>query len=212
MINEVRELLTPVADSLLITPRRSAVAEWQEFERNEPERAFAISSTTRAGMIHDFTVREVRRALSRPDAKASEARESAALGFFVVAVGDQLLVRYKYVAAGMPQNVATVAQRRLAQQRYGESMMETLTLEGVPTPPTLVTCGYTLEPDGSLGTVSVQCDYDKTCLWRYFAWGDAGEGFGSFETLPLDPLLTPDATIVRSASEESKRSDASSEE
>jgi hypothetical protein len=210
--DEAKECLASAADSLLITPRKTAVAEWQALEKDQPEKASAFSTTTRAAIIHELTVREVRRALSRPDAKACRARESEAHDFFAIVVGNELLIRYKFTAAGMPQNVATAVQRRLARQQYDEEAMGALELEGVTGPPTLATCGYTLEADGSLATVSLQCDYGKTRMWRMVVWGDSGERFGDIQTLPLDPTLSPEATIVRSATEEEQKPEAGSEE
>ena len=210
-IDEAKQQLAPVVDALLITPRRNAVREWNGFETTDPGRASAISTTTRAGMIHDFTVIEVRRALLTDSVK-SIAREVNSFDFFAIAVGSGLIVRYKYVAGGLPQNVSTEAQRRLAMQQYDDQTMGELTFEGIQEPPTLVTCGYTLDVDGGLGTISVQCDFAKTVLWKHVVWGDSGAGFGSFETLPLDPSLAPEATIVRSATEERRPTDVSSEE
>jgi hypothetical protein len=210
-MDEAQAQLAPVADALLVTPRRSGVSTWNAFEADAPGIASAISTTTRAGMIHDFTVLEVRRALQREDVKSVAREIDSPLEFFTVAVGSGLLVRYKLVAARMPRNVATDVQRRLAAQQYDEETMNALALDGMPTPPTLVTCGYTLDVDGRLGTVSVQCDFKNATMWRYVAWGDSGEGFGTFETLPIDPNLSPEATIVRSAKEGKQRPDAISE-
>jgi hypothetical protein len=210
-LDEARELLTPVADALLIEPRKAAVKTWNEYENENPAVASALTATTRAGMIHDCTVREVRQALEL-DAVRGIARElDSGLEFFTVGVGQRLLVRYKFTAAGRPRNVATEVQRRLAYQQYDEDVMNNLTLEGMPEPPTLVTCGYALDEGGRLGTVSVQCDYAKTVLWRFPVFGADGEGFGSFETLPVDPDWTPGATIVRSAKKGGQRPDASSD-
>jgi hypothetical protein len=210
-IDDAQELLSPVADALLVSPRRAAVQIWNQFEAANPDTAAAITSTTRAGMIHDFTVREVRRALL-VDGISNVAPEIEALDFFAVAVGSEVLVRYKHVGGGLPQNVATDVRRRLALQRYDDETMQALAFDGIPDPPTLLTCGYTLDVDGGLGTVTVQCDYAKTTLWRYILWGETGEGFGNFQQLPIDPALSPDATVVRSAKEEKQRPDASSEE
>jgi hypothetical protein len=210
-MDEAQAQLAPVAEALLVAPRRAAVGIWNGFESGDPGNASAISTRTRAGMIHDYTIREVRRALQREDIRAVAREISSPLEFFTVAVGDGLLLRYKLTAAGMPRNVATDVQQRLAAQQYDEETMQALTLDGMPTPPTFVTCGYMLDGGGALGTVSVQCDFKKTTLWRYVVWGDSGEGFGTYETLPIDPTLSPDATVVQSAREGKQRPDAISE-
>ena len=210
-LDNARELLTPVADALLVKPRKAAVSTWNAFETENPGAASAITVTTRAGMIHDWTVREVRRALELEELKGLAREIDSSLEFFTVGVGQKMLVRYKLTAAGQPRNVATDVQRRLAVQQYDEEVMREFALDGMPEPPTFVTCGYTLDADGQLGTVSVQCDYGKTILWRFVVWGDSGEGFGNFESLAVVPDLTPDATVVRSAKEDKQRPDASSE-
>lgn len=210
-LDNARELLAPIADALLVQPRKAAVSTWNTFETENPADASAITATTRAGMIHDWTVREVRRALERDDVKGLAREMDSRLEFFTVGVGQGMLVRYKLTAAGQPRNVATDVQRRLAVQQYDEEVMREFALDGMPEPPTFVTCGYTLDADGKLGTVSVQCDFGKTILWRLVVWGDSGEGFGNFESLPVDPNWTLDATVVRSAKEDKQRPDASSE-
>jgi hypothetical protein len=206
-LDEARERLNPVATDLLVNPQLQAVRQWNSVVGSDPAAAATITPTTRAGLIHDYTVRAVRGAL----AGRSEAREIEAFDFFAVAVGTDFVVRYKYVARGLPSNNPTVAQQLLSLQQYNEEMMEDLLLDGIPKPPTFVTCGYTLDADGQVGVVSVQCDVDKTTLWRHVLWGESGEGLGGFETLPITPDLSPSPAVVRSTRKRSSASDADAE-
>lgn len=210
-LEDARELLTPVADALLVKPRKAAVKTWNDYETANPAVASALTATTRAGMIHDWTVLAVRQALELDEVKDVAREMDSRLEFFTVGVGKKLLVRYKLTAAGQPRNVATEVQKRLAYQQYDAEVMRDFVLDGMPEPPTFATCGYTLDADGKLGTVSMQCDYGKTILWRFVVWGDSGEGFGNFESLPVDPDWTLEATVVRSAKEDEQQPDASSE-
>jgi hypothetical protein len=209
-LDEAREQLAPATEALLITPRRNAVKTWSTFETGDPLTASGICAATRAAMIHDFTVAEVRRSLERDDVKGVAREIESDLEFFTVAVGSDLLLRYKQVVNGLPRNVPTEVQQLLARQQYKEETMSALSAEGMPTPPTFITCGYKLDADGSLDVITVQCDYYKNTLWRYVVWGEDGEGFGTYENLPLDPTLSPDATIVRSARKEETRRDSDS--
>lgn len=193
-LDEARELLGPHVNAVLVDPYRQALATWQRYVRTLPGDAQSISTTTRAGMIHDFAATVVRRALP---AAGSQIRETNALRFFAVAIEGRALVRYKYVAADIPHNYQTRQQQLLSRQQYDGDMLESLALDGMPEPPTLLTCGYTLDYEGGLNTVSVQCDYRRSPMWRYLLWGGP-DGGGTFEMLPLQPDLLPQPTEVRS--------------
>lgn len=199
-MTEARERLDPFTEKLLVKPCLSAISDYNKFVAAMPGPAAAISSTTRAGMIHDWTARAVRGAM------CEGAREVVAYGFFTIIVRDDLAVRYKYIAAGQPSNVATERQTLLARHCYDDDLMGALALDGVTTPPTLVTCGYKLGGDGRISSLIVQCDYGKTILWRYFVHGEPGV-VGAYETLPLDPTNTLDTTIVRSSRKNERRTD-----
>lgn len=148
-------------------------------------------------MIHDWTIRSVR------DALVDGARELAGYGFFTVVVGGDLAVRYKYVAAGLPSNVATDKQVLLSRHQYDGDLMQALAFDGVNSPPTLVTCGYKLGGDGQIKSLAVQCEYGKSILWRYLVLGEPGVA-GNYENLPLDPDDTLGTTIVRSSQKDGR--------
>lgn len=193
-----RELLDPVQEALLVQPRLNAIRRWAELVASSPLTSATFTTTTRANIIHDLTCHEVRKAL--PDNAA--AREIGALGFFALAVGTDVVVRFKFVPGGFPSNVQTERQELLRLQQYDADDIAALSLEGLPYPPTLVTCGYTLGLDGGAGVLSVQCDYAADIYWRYPIWGDADpNSLGRFENQPLSSDLAPAAAAVRSTRE-----------
>ena len=193
-LDDAKDRLSAHQESVLVQPCQKAVKDWNSFVTTMPALAATISLTTRAGMVHDFTIAAVRAALT------SGIREIPSYGFFVVVFADDLAVRYKYIADGQPRNLSTEKQGHLAKHQYGEELLDALALEGITSPPTLVTCGYTLSPDGQIRTLSVQCDYGKSVLWRFYVYGDPGIA-GNFETLPIDPTDTLGTTVIRSTRE-----------
>ncbi|MDP9091686.1 MAG: hypothetical protein M3N95_01775 [Actinomycetota bacterium] len=199
-LDEARVRLDPIAEAVLVKPCLQAVKEWNKIVKQFPSYAATFSPTTRAGIIHDLTTRAVRGALP------SGARELTAYGFFVIIVSEDLAIRYKYVVSGQPRNVATDKQDLLATHKYDAEMVEALVLDGSSEPPTLVTCGYRLDAAGQISRLSVQCDYGKSTLWRYFVYGEAGTS-DNYETLPLDPTDTLGTTVIRSTRKDASRDD-----
>ena len=203
-LDQARNRLAPVAKTLLVDPQVAAIKKWNDLVASDPGEFAAAGPTSRANMIHDFTVRQVRGALPN----CEQAREIDALDFFAVAFGDDLLIRYKYVARGLPRNVSTGIQERLRVQQYDERTMEALTLEHIPTPPTITTCGYTLDYSGEVRVVSLQCDYGNQVFWRYVVWGDTGEGgIDNYETLPLPGGPSPAPATIQSARKPARKSE-----
>lgn len=195
-LDEGRARLDPLADLYLVEPCKKAVDEWNGFERTSPDLAAAFTPTTRANFVHDLTVRGVRRALA--DDPLAHVREVEHLKFFALGVGTDVLLRFKHVGHGAPRNYPTEQQQELSRHEFDEEFTEALSLAGIPGAPTLVTCGYSLGFDGTLGVVSIRCDHKGQLLWSHVIWGDEGRGFGSLEQLPLDPSMSPSGVIVRS--------------
>lgn len=207
-MDEARDRLDPLTDKLLVGVHRTAMGTWTSFVRDQPALAAMLNATTRAGIIHDVIVNAARKVLHQVEG----VREIEGAGFFVMAIKEDLLIRFKFVPRGLPSNVPTERQELLARQQFDEALMKVLTLEGMPSPPTLVTCGYTIGDDGDLGKVSLQCDYGKVIQWRYFVYGEAGGASGgSFETLPLSPTLSPDSVAIVSTRERERRQRADDE-
>ncbi len=113
-------------------------------------------------------------------------------------MGANPLVRFKCVNDGAPSNVETDQQRLLARHQYDDDAMAALMLDGIPSPPTLLTCGYSLDAAALLKSVEVRCDYGKRPLWRWLIWGDAASGGGVVEPLPLPNVPGPKPAQVRS--------------
>lgn len=197
---QARERLDPLAEKLIVKPCTDAVTEYGEFVAAKPRSASAISATTRAGMIHDFTTRNVRGAVTKA------ARELDAYGFFAVLVKDDLAVRFKFLGSGQPSNVATGKQVRLSVHQYDDDLVQALAIEGVYEPPTLVTCGYALGGDGEVQSLVVQLDYGKQTVWRYYLYGEPGVS-GNYEYLPLDPDDTLLGAVVVRSSRKDERAD-----
>jgi hypothetical protein len=195
-IVEAQSRLEALQADVLVAPRKLAVEKWNEMEQEDPDFALDMEATERANIIHGLTRSRVRKALATVDASA--AHELTSLGFFAVAFGDDLIVRYKFVGNGEPSNVATNRQKELAKHEFDDKLMGKLALEGVPNPPTIATCGYTLDFSGKLETVSVRCDHSGNTLWQYTVWGDDKGGFGTTAMPSIMPELDPTATTIRS--------------
>lgn len=193
-LDETQNILGDHARALFAKPFEAAVRTWHTFVEREPEMALPLDATSRANMIHNWAQREVRTAL----VDHPVARELSSLGFFAVAVGSNPLIRLKFLNGGRPSNVATEQQKELARHRYGEEAMQALIAEGLPKPPTLLTCGYRLDYGATLTRVEIRCDYAGACLWNWNIWGADEGGAGTFEvtTLPLGP--DPQPAVFRS--------------
>lgn len=192
-LDQTKALLGDHVEEVLAVPVEKAVGTWQRFVQSNPDIAMPLDATTRANMIHNWAAREVRTAL----VDHPVAREVSALGFFAVAFNVNPLVRFKLVNGGRPSNVATEQQKDLMRQQYAEDAMDALIGEGMPNPPTLLTCGYRLDHAAQLVRVEVRCDYAGDCLWTWTIWGEEGAA-GTYEvtTLPLGP--DPEPAVVRS--------------
>ena len=195
-LDEAKARCSERTQKILVTPHQLGVSEWNAIEIEKPDLARKMDATTRANLINNLVVDAVRVGIVDLDDK--EVREIDSLGFFAVAFNSDTIVRFKHVGDRGPRNIATNAQVRLAYQQYDDDLMGALSLEGIPEPPTMLTCGYTLGFDGKLGRVSLQCDYAKHTLWKYVLWGDNNQGFGDYSTVPISPDLAPEQTIIRS--------------
>lgn len=203
-LDQTKKLLGDHVEEVFATPFEKAVGTWHRFVRRNPDMALPIDATTRANMIHNWAAHEVRTAL----VDHPVAREVSALGFFAVAFGGNPLVRLKLVNRGRTSNVATEQQKELLTQRYDEEAMGALAADGMPNPPTLLTCGYRLDDVTQLIRVEIRCDYGGDCLWNWTILGDEGD-VGTFEvtTLPIGP--EPEPAVVRSTRQAQQNSEGS---
>lgn len=197
-LDDARLILNPFRKQVFAAPAVAAAATWQRFVEQQPEMAVPMDETTRANMIHAWWRHEVRRVL----ACTTGIREVSALGFFAVAVDGNPLVRFKSVNSGGPSNVDTEQQKLLARQQYDDDAMSALALKGIPSPPTLLTCGYLVDVAAVLKSIEIRCDYGRSLLWRWPIWGDAAEGGSVVEPMPLPGIPGPKPAQVRSAREQ----------
>ncbi len=192
-LDQTKALLGDYVEGVFAVPFEKAVGTWHRFVQRDPDMAMPLDATTRANMIHNWAAREVRTAL----VDHPVAHEVSALGFFAMAFNVNPLVRLKLINGGRPSNVATGQQKELMRQQYDEDAMHALAAEGMPNPPTLLTCGYRLDHAAQLVRVEIRCDYAGVCLWNWTIWGEEGDA-GTYEvtTLPLGP--DPEPAVVRS--------------
>jgi hypothetical protein len=193
-LDDARQILDPFRQQVFVAPPGAAIATWHRFVKRQPEMAMPMDETTRANMIHAWWRREVRQVLT----STFGIREVRALGFFAVAVGANPLVRFKCINGGGPSNVETEQQKLLARHQYDDDAMAALTLDGIPSPPTLLTCGYSLDAAALLRSVEIRCDYGRSLLWRWPIWGDAAEGGGVVEPMPIPDAPGPAPAQARS--------------
>ncbi|MCU1678222.1 MAG: hypothetical protein JWM93_2980 [Frankiales bacterium] len=198
-LEEAQDVLEIHREPIFTAPLVAAVASWHRFVKEQPEMALPIDSSTRANMIHAWWREAVRRALG-----ADGIREIKALEFFAVAVGTSPLVRFKLVNGGAPSNVMTDRQKLLARHIYDEDDMAALSAEGIPAPPTTLTCGYTLDDASLLRSIEIRCDHNRELMWRWLIWGDSAEGGGTIEPLPIPTLPTPQPARITSTRKRAK--------
>lgn len=146
----------------------TAIGNWATFVRDTPEFALPLDATARANWIQ----RHICHQAAAETADMAGVRLNDRLGFFALQFGEPILMRFKYIGHGAPSNVATVQQRLLARQEYTPDMLLMLG-DGVEmAPPTMVTCGYTLDGD-KLGRLEIRCDCKGQQSWSFEFYGGA---------------------------------------
>lgn len=150
----------------LIDAHIAATQAWKTLVEKHPALALPCDSTTRANFVHDHICSQIARRLgNRTDVEIADC-----LGFFALRIGHDILLRFKFVGGGHPQNVATEQQKHLARQQYTEEMTIALNGDSALTPPTLLTCGYTLD-DGEIGRIEIRRDCKGQLPWMYDIYG-----------------------------------------
>jgi hypothetical protein len=153
-------------EPVLINAHEVGAERWFELVTEQPHLARSLSTTTRAGFLHDHICPEVETGVADFDG----IYPTEALGFFGVRIDSEILLRLKYVGQGMPSNVATTQQKLLARQKYDDGMREALGLDPAMAPPTLLTCGYTLG-DGEISHIEIRCDCKGKQPWSFEIYG-----------------------------------------
>lgn len=168
-LGAARTELEPI-EGILIASYETAAMRWRELVTEQPHLALPLGATARAMFIHDHVCPEIERGVEEvPHVQATDA-----LGFFALSIGEGILLRPKYVGQGAPSNVGTTQQRLLAKQEYDEEMIQALGRDPAFAPPTLLTCGYTLD-EGELGRIEIRCDFMGKQIWKFDIFGGEAE-------------------------------------
>jgi hypothetical protein len=150
----------------LIDAHIAAAANWATFLKEHPHLARPCDSTARANILHCHIRSEVApRVADMPGVKVTDC-----LGFVGLKIHHDILLRFKFVGHGAPSNVATTQQKLLARQEFTEDMTLALTGDPALTPPTLLTCGYTLDGE-KIGRIEIRRDCKGHLPWMYDIYG-----------------------------------------
>jgi hypothetical protein len=171
---EAQDAIKPI-EPALVEGLTKAAENWETLLNDHPALALPLDATTRANFIHNHACSEVAHLTADVDGVAL----AEGLGFFAVLIGSDIVLRMKFVGYGAPSNVATRQQKLLAQQSFTPEML--LALDGIPAPPTLLTCGYTLE-GAAIGRIEIRRDCIGHQTWSYDIYG--GEAI-------VEPLVIP---------------------
>lgn len=162
-LEAARERLGPLHDPV-IEAHKAAVGKWQTLVAEVPVLALPLDATARANFIHCHLQAEVEPRIE------GLAEVTDRLDFFGLKIGNEILLRFKFLNSGMPSNVPTGQQRLLARQTYTEEMTLALTGDLSLRPPTLLTCGHTL--DGlDLNRIEIRRDCKGHLPWSYDIYG-----------------------------------------
>lgn len=164
---------------LLIDSHETAHARWTELLREKPDLALPLDTTARAQFMHCHVCDEMERHI----VNLEDVTPTTRLDFFALHVGHEILLRFKFVGYGSPGNVSTTQQRYLARQEFTEDMTLALMGDVSLKPPTLLTCGYTLDGD-RIGRIEIRRDCKGHQPWSFDIYG----GAAVIEPLVLDGL------------------------
>jgi hypothetical protein len=163
---EVQARTEPI-HHLVVDAFKASVDKWGEFVTDHPHLSHPFDATARANFIHPHLVYEVKQ---RFESVAGIEPTDAPQFFALRWLDGSILMRLKYVGAGGPHNVTTDQQRDLSYQRYTPELMLALTGDPLFPPPTLLSCGYTL--DGiELGKIEIRCDCKQHLPWSFDIYG-----------------------------------------
>jgi hypothetical protein len=167
-MDEVHQRIEPIRP-VLVRAHQGAVGTWKRFATNEGSSTVfsKLGDTARAEFIHDLTTDYVANGI-----ESVERVRITKLDFFSLLIVDQVLLRFKYLAADRPANSKSRQQQLLAAQEYDDEMMETLGLGSKSTPPLYVSCVYTLATRTDLGSVSIRMDCEGLQPWSFPIWGE----------------------------------------
>jgi hypothetical protein len=200
---DAKALIAP-AERDLVGCHQTAVKRWTDFLTQMPDLSGPLTSTTRANFISNHVCSEILRCFDASD----DIQVVDGLGFLMLLFPGAVLLRFKFVGQGAPSNVATRQQKNLARQSFTAEMLQAVGCSDELTPPTTLTCGYTLADD-QLGRVEIRRDCKGHKPWFYDIYG--GETVA--EPLPLDGLADDTKPArVASTSKPKKGNEAQAQE
>jgi hypothetical protein len=201
-LTAAQDAIKPI-EAALTEGLKKAAKSWETLLNERPALALPLNTTTRANFIHDHACSEV----TQLTADAAGVKVADGLQFFALMVGDDILLRMKYVGFGAPRNYATEQQKLLARQAFTPDMV--LALDGITAPPTLLTCGYTLE-GAAIDRIEIRRDCAGHQTWSYDIYG--GEAIIEPLVIPglIDTTKPAIVTSTRKAAEGESHADAES--
>lgn len=148
--------------------------KWKEID---PDWYATIAARTRAGIVHDFAVKN---ALAAFEGK-SGVRVRHEFGSILLIFGDDLVARLKK----FDDNERARNSRTSRQFQFDRQCLE---LPGIPTKATKITVGYTLNSEQKdVVKVSASCWCVNTRKWSIGLY-DADEGMNMFDVLKPSPV------------------------
>jgi hypothetical protein len=151
----------------LVEAHKTAVDRWATFVKEQPELALPFDATARANFIHPHIRHEIlQRVAGVPGVRPTPEN----LDLFGLIIDEDLFMRFKFVGHGLPHSYPTDRQKELAEQKFSEDLTELLLGDGSLDPPTLVTCGYTLDGE-KLGRLEIRRDCKGHLPWSYDIFG-----------------------------------------
>jgi hypothetical protein len=150
----------------LVEGHQAAAEVWAKLVKEQPEVVLPLDDTARANLIHPHIRYEVERRVEGLPAVMINDK----LDFFALMIGDDILLRFKYVGHGMPRNYGTTRQKELASQRFTPTMIGDLLGDASLQPPTMLTCGHTLDGE-KLGRLEIRRDCKGHLPWSFDIFG-----------------------------------------
>jgi hypothetical protein len=173
-----------------IAAHQEALVGYVERMTIDPGWFLAFDMTTRANILNNQVCARIeQRAASWAGVEVNDR-----LRFFALLIEPDILLRFKYVGHGVPHNVPTEQQKLLARQTYDEPMMLALAGDADAAPPTMLTCGYTIDGD-EIGRVEIRYDCKGHQPWSYDIYG--GTALSAPQMLPGMEDTTKPAKITR---------------
>lgn len=164
-LEEAQELLEPISQDL-VSAHVAAAETMAAFVAKNAAMAIPLDERTRKNIMHCLIRSETEiRVADRPGVEPNDL-----LDFFALTIAPSILLRFKYVGHGGPSNVATTRQRLLAQQIYPDDDALALTGDRALRPPTLLTCGYTLD-GAEIGRIEIRRDCKNHLPWYFDIYG-----------------------------------------